>query len=156
MYNPFWNDAKAMVYSEIFNEQYLQPAQFEAVDWWQSYTGGPAVNLKVTVPGWLESMITNGSTTTDTSYTFNVPYVLGVLFDEDAVMVDYQLEKALVTPVEARKGYRSTWYSFQKGAIADPSERFIVLYLSADSVEGGDSKSGDVAEAETKATTKKK
>lgn len=155
-YNPFWNKAKAMVYSEIFNEQYLQPAQFEAVDWWQSYTGGPAVNLKVTVPGWLESMITNGSTTADTSYTFNVPYVLGVLFDEDAVMVDYQLDKALVTPVEARKGYRSTWYTFQKGAIVDPSERFIVLYLSADSVEGGDSKGGDEAEAETKATTKKK
>lgn len=159
MYNPFWNDAKAMVYSEIFNEQYLQPAQFEAVDWWQSYTGGPAVNLKVTVPGWLESMITNGSTTADTSYTFDVPYVLGVLFDEDAVMVDYQLDKALTTPVEARKGYRSTWYTFQKGAIIDPTECFIVLYLSADETTENTSKGGDEVEAvepETKATTKKK
>lgn len=134
-YNPFWNDVKSLVLPEIFNDQYLKPEQFESVDFWQSYTGGAAINAKVTVPGWLESLITNGVTTTDTSYTFNVPYVLGVLYDEDSVMVDYQLDKALVTPVEARKGFRTTWYTFKKGAIIDPTERFVIFYLSADPTE---------------------
>ena len=132
MYNPFWNDVKSLVLPEIFNDQYLTPERFEAVDFWQSYTGGPAINCKVTVPGWLEKMISNGSTTTDTSYTAAVPYILGVLFDEDSVMTDFQFENARTSPVEARKGYRTIWYNFAKNAIIDPTERFIVFYLSAD------------------------
>ena len=140
MYNPFWNEVKSLVLPEIFNDQYLQPENFEAVDFWQSYGGGAEINAKVTVPGWLESMITSGVTTSDTSYTANVPYVLGCLFDADSVMTDFQFENARTSPVEARKGYRTIWYNFAKNAIIDPTERFIVLYLSADPTqqEGGD------------------
>lgn len=135
-YNPFWNDVKALVLPEVFNDGYLSPDNFnyETVDFWQSYTGKDEVNLKVTVPGWLESLITSGSTTTDTSYTANVAHVLAVIFDEDSVMTDFQLENARTSPVEARKGYRTIWYNFAKNAIIDPTERFICLYLPADPV----------------------
>lgn len=140
-YNPFWNDVKALVLPEVFNDEYLKLGEnFETVDFWQDFTGKDEVNVKVTVPGWLESMITSGVTTSDTSYTANVPHVLGVIFDEDSVMTDFQFENARTSPVEARKGYRTIWYNFAKNAIIDPTERFIVLYLPADPVvdAGGD------------------
>lgn len=147
-FNPLWNKIKTMVMPEIFNPQYLSIDNFEAVDFWQSFATPAEINLKVTVPGWLESMITNGSTTSDTSYTANVPYVVGVLYDRDSVMTQFEYESSTTTPVEARKHYRNQWYTFEKGAICDPTERFVVLYLSADPTN-------DAKEEETKKSSKK-
>jgi hypothetical protein len=55
--------------------------------------------------------------------------VVGVLFDEDALMVDYQLETALSTSVEARKHYRNVWYTYAKNSICDFTEKGILYYL---------------------------
>ena len=76
-------------------------------------------------------MITSGVTTSDTAYVFNPDYVLGCLYDKDALMTDFQLEAADQTPLEARKRYISTWYTFAKGAIGDPSENFVLFVMSA-------------------------
>ena len=134
MYAPFWEDAKAMVLPEIFNDQYLQAEQFEAVDYWQTYSMSEAdkvaIDIKVTVPGWLEDMILNTTGSSDTMYQFQPDYVLGVLFDRDAVMTDFQFETARTTPLEARKNYVNTWMDFGLGAIGDPSENFIVFVMS--------------------------
>jgi hypothetical protein len=132
MYGPFWKKARAIVMPEIFNTEYLQEPNFESVEFWQSYNDRSAINLKVTVPGWLESLMTDGETTQDTSVTINEAYILGVLFDKDSVMTDYQYESSRSTPVEARKNYRNIWYDFSKNSIVDPSENCIVFYLSAD------------------------
>jgi hypothetical protein len=132
MYGPFWKKARAIVMPEIFNTEYLQEPNFESVEFWQSYNNRSAINLKVTVPGWLESLMTDGETTQDTSVTINEAYILGVLFDKDSVMTDYQYESSRSTPVEARKNYRNIWYDFSKNSIVDPSENCIVFYLSAD------------------------
>ena len=136
MYKPFWNKVRTLVQPEIFNPNYLSlDTQFEAVDFWQTNSLSDAdkagVNMYVTVPGWLESMITSGVTTADTKYTFNPDYVLGCLYDKDALMTDFQLEAADQTPLEARKRYISTWYTFAKGAIGDPSENFVLFVMSA-------------------------
>ena len=134
MYAPFWEDAKAMVLPEIFNDQYLQSEQFEAVDYWQTYSMTEAekvaIDIKVTVPGWLEDMILNTTGSSDTAYEFKPDYVLGVLYDKDAVLTDFQFETARTTYPEARKNYTNTWLSFGLGAIGDPSENFIVFVMS--------------------------
>ena len=125
MYAPFWEDAKAMVLPEIFNDQYLQSEQFEAVDYWQTYSMSEAdkvaIDIKVTVPGWLEDMILNTTGSSDTAYEFKPDNVLGVLYDKDAVLTDFQFETARTTYPEARKNYTNTWLSFGLGAIGDPS-----------------------------------
>ena len=112
MYTPIWEQAKAQVMPEIFNTEYLQPEQFESVDFWQTFSlsdsDKAAVDFKVTVPGWLEDMITSGQTTVDTPYEFASDYVLGVLFDKDAVLTDFQFEAARTTYPEARKNYVNT------------------------------------------------
>ena len=134
MYTPIWEQAKAQVMPEIFNTEYLQPEQFESVDFWQTFSlsdsDKAAVDFKVTVPGWLEDMITSGQTTVDTPYEFASDYVLGVLFDKDAVLTDFQFEAARTTYPEARKNYVNTWFDFGLGSVGDPSENFIVFVMS--------------------------
>ena len=134
MYTPFWEQAKAQVMPEIFNTEYLQPEQFESVDFWQTFSlsdsDKAAIDFKVTVPGWLEDMITGGQTTVDTAYEFTSDYVLGCLFDKDAVLTDFQFEAARTTYPEARKNYVNTWFDFGLGSVGDPSENFIVFVMS--------------------------
>lgn len=134
MYTPFWEQAKAQVMPEIFNTEYLKPEQFESVDFWQTFSLADsdkvAVDFKVTVPGWLENMITGGQTTVDTAYEFASDYVLGVLFDKDAVLTDFQFEAARTTYPEARKNYVNTWFDFGLGAVGDPTENFVVFVMN--------------------------
>ena len=118
---------------EIFNDDYITMDQFEAVDFWSAFTPDvddrALVNVKVTVPGWLESLITTGGTTVDTAYTASDIYVLGCLYDVDSVMVSHQLESVVASPIEARKGYITDWYTMAKNAISDPTENFIVFTM---------------------------
>lgn len=134
MYTPIWEQAKAQVMPEIFNTEYLQLEQFESVDFWQTFSlsdsDKAAIDFKVTVPGWLEDMITGGKTTVDTPYEFKPDYVLGVLFDKDAVLTDFQFEAARTTYPEARKNFVNTWFDFGLGSVGDPSENFIVFVMS--------------------------
>lgn len=134
MYAPFWEKAKASVMPEIFNDEYLKYDNFEAVDFWQNFSlddeDKATANIKVTIPGWLESDITSGTTTADTAYTFNPDYIVGCLFDKDALLTDFQFEAARTTGIEARKNYSNTWMDFGIGTICDPSENFILFIMS--------------------------
>ena len=131
-FGPFWNRAKSMVMPEIFNPEYIDLGNFESVDFWSANSTDidtrALVNVKVTVPGWLEDLIANTTGSSDTAYTASDIYVLGCLFDVDSVMTSYQLES--VEPArEARKGYITDWYTFARNAISDPTENFIVFTM---------------------------
>ena len=52
-----------------------------------------------------------------------------MLFDEDALMVDYQLEASNTTPLEARKRYRNIWWTFSKNSINDFTENAVIFLL---------------------------
>ena len=149
MFTPFWEDARAIVMPEIFNDQYLQPEQFESVDFWQALSPDQdtcaAVNLYTTIPGWLEDLIDDTTGSSDTKFTFKENYVLGCLYDKDAVMTDFQFEAARTTPIEARKNYINTWMDFGKGAIGDPTENFI-LFIMSESEQATESFTGDGSE----------
>ena len=146
MFSPFWEDAKAQVMPEIFNDEYLAAPQFEAVDFWQAFDldvdKRASVNLKITVPAWLEDLIANTTGSSDTAFTFNPDYVLGCLFDKDALLTDFQFETARTTPLEARKNYINTWMDFGLGAIGDPTENF-VLFIMSENEQATDSFTGD-------------
>lgn len=135
MYTPLWEQAKALVMPSIFNPEYLDMnKQFEAVDFWQSFSMNDAdkagVNIKATIPGWLDDLIHGTSTNTDKAYTFNPDYVVGCLFDKDAVLTDFQFNTARTTVPEARKNYVNTWMDFGLGSIGDPSENFVLFVMS--------------------------
>lgn len=135
LYTPLFEKMRTLVLSEVFNDEYLKIDQFESVDFWQTYSMSDAdkasANMYITVPGWLEDLIANTTGSSDTKYTFNPDYIVGCLFDRDAVLTDFQFEDARSTNTEARKNYLNTWYDIGRGSLSDPSENFILLYMSA-------------------------
>ena len=123
MYRPFWIDAESLVLPEIFNDQYLKLENFEAVDFWQDELVPAGINITPAIPD------TSDPTTQTAGTAVALDYVLGVLYDEDALLVDYQLDSSYSTPVEARKQYRNIWWHFKKNAINDFTENGILLYM---------------------------
>lgn len=128
MYKPFWIDAEAQVLPTIFNDQYLRPEQYEGVMFWQNELVPASVSITPAIPD------VNDLTTQTVGNKVDYDYLLGVLYDEDALMVDYQLDSSYSTPIEARKRYRNIWWHFAKNAINDFTENGIVFYIGA----GGD------------------
>ena len=125
MYRPFWIDAEARVLPEIFNDQYLKPEQYEGVDFWQNENDPTSINITPAIPNVANPASQKAGTAVE------LDYVLGVLYDEDAIMVDYQMDSSYSTPVEARKKYRNIWWHFAKNSINDFSENGILLYIGA-------------------------
>lgn len=123
MFNPFFVKAKAKVLPEIFNPQYLDIDNFETVNYWQSITTPSAINIEPTITDTTTGLVKKGD-------AVNQAYVLGCLFDEDALMIDYQLDTATSTALEARKRYRNLWWSFRKNIMSDYTENFIVYYMA--------------------------
>lgn len=129
LYAPFFNEAKALVFPEIFNPQYLSVDNYEGVTFWQAKSNRMGINI---TPAIIEADPTDpdyGKQKAGTAVSLD--YVLGCLFDEDAVLAEMQMERADTTALEARKHYRNTWNTFAKNAISDPTEKFILLYMAS-------------------------
>ena len=118
-------DAESTVMPAIFNPQYLNVENFEKVDFWQNETLPEQVSITPAIP----------DVSDPTEQTVGDPVVfdhlVGVLYDADAMMVDYQLDEAYSTPVEARKRYRNIWWHFGRNAINDFTENAVLFYIGA-------------------------
>ena len=125
MYKPFWIDAEANVFSEVFNEQYLKPENYEGVMFWQNELNPTAIKVTPAIPN------TANPASQKAGSQVALDYVLGVLYDRDAMMTDFQFEGAYSTPLEARKLYRNTIWHFRKNSINDFTENGIVFYIGA-------------------------
>lgn len=123
LYKPFWIKAEATVMPGIFNPEYLKVENFEGVDYWQNENVPMAIDVTPAIPD------TSDPTQQIAGSNVALDNVLGVLYDEDAIMVDYQLDDAEVTPLEARKKYYNMWWSFAKNSINDFTENGILLYM---------------------------
>lgn len=122
LYAPLFTKAEAYVLPEIFNPQYLSLENYEGVTFWQNQNDRAAISCTPAVVNAGTGQIIAGTPVA-------LDYVVGMIFDEDALMVDYQLEDALSTPVEARKRYRNIWWTFSKNIMADYTENAVIFYL---------------------------
>ena len=125
LYKPFLYDMEAMVMPEIFNDEYLKIENFEGVTFWQDELTPAGINITPAIPD------TSDPTQQIQGSAVALDYVLGVLYDEDAMMVDYQLEDTLSTPIEARKSYSNVFWHFRRNAINDFTENAILLYMAS-------------------------
>ena len=124
LYQPMFMDAEAQVLPEIFNDQYLDiDKQYEGVMFWQDELNPSQINVTPGQPDY-----TNGTQVAGNNVALS--YVVGLLYDEDALMTDFQLETANTTPLEARKRYRNTWLSIARNAINDFTENGILFYMA--------------------------
>lgn len=135
LYQPLFTEAEAMVLPEIFRPEYLDiNTQYEGVDYWQNFNAGAAIDVIPAIPNTAGTAQTVGA-------EVELDYVIGMIYDADAIMIDYQLEAASTTPLEARKHYRNMWWSFSKNAISDFTENCVIFIMAdpaSDDGEGGE------------------
>lgn len=122
-YAPFWTKAESYVMPSIFNESYLKLDNFEAIDFWQNELHPSEINVTPAVLNKSTGYQVQGS-------NVSIPYVLAYLFDEEACGVDFMLDRAASTPLEAKKLYRSIWYHVCENMWADASEKQILYVMS--------------------------
>lgn len=124
LYKPFFIDAESQVLPQVFNDEYLKIANYESVNFWQAENAGASIKVTPAIPNVQTGVQTTGA-------TVELDYVVGTIFDEDAIMIDYQLESALSSPIEARKRYRNIWYTFAKNVLVDYTFP-VVLFIMKD------------------------
>lgn len=133
LYNPLFVEAQAQVLPAIFNPEYLNIDNFEGVDFWQSNydeDARPAVNVYPAVYDATTGQQKKGD-------QVNLPFVVGLLFDRDAILTDFHQETAASSPLNPKRMYRNLFWHFSKGAINDPTENSILFFMDDES-EGGD------------------
>lgn len=123
LYNPLMVETQTFVFPSLFNEQYLKMENYEGVMFWQNENDPSAIKVTPAIPN------SSNYTQQTAGDTVNLGYVAGMLYDVDALMVDYQLERSNTTPLEARKGYRNIWWTFSKNAINDFTENAIIYIM---------------------------
>lgn len=128
LYEPLFIDAEAMVLPEIFRPEYLDlQTQYYGVQWWQNENAPSSIDVVPSIPD-LNSVSTYyGEQVTGTRVQLD--YVVGLIFDEDAIMTDFQLDDVNTTPLEARKRFRNTWYAMKRNLINDFSEKAILFTM---------------------------
>ena len=119
--------SEAMVMPEVFGPNYLELGQnYETVNYWQ-VNDGTTNRFKVD----FQTAIYDGVTGVQKQGArVQLDMVLGLLFDRDSILTDFQLETTRTTGLEARKGYRNTWLHVAKNAINDPTENAILFYMA--------------------------
>lgn len=125
-YDELWKDAKTRVMPSIFNTEYINPEKGEKVQYWQSNandTSRPQIKCKPALP--------DGAV----SENVELDYVLGIIFDEDAIASINQFTGAFTTPVNARHLYTNTFYHYKYGSIQDYTENSIIYIMNDDDVE---------------------
>ena len=128
IYAPLMIEAEANVFPTIFNPEYLNIGQYEKVTHWQNINDPMAIDVTPSIPNLVSPA--SGQTTGN---RVQLDHVVGMIYDEDALMTDYQMDESYTTPLEARKGYRNIWWHYSKGAINDFSENHCVFILGNDS-----------------------
>ena len=130
LYEPLFTEAEALVLPEIFRPNYLDiDTQYEGIDYWQNINDPSAIDVVPAIP------TASGAQTVGSEV--ELPYVVGMIYDADALMIDYQLERSYSTPLEARKAYRNIWWSFSKNAISDLSENAVIFIMEDPSEDEG-------------------
>lgn len=122
-YAPYFIDAKINIMPEIFNPKLIEAPNHEEVMYWQN--PNKPIEVNIAKPNYFDPA--TGTIKASTTNTTIKP--LAVLFDEDAVGVNYQVEDTVTTPVNARGEYVNTFIHWRKNYWADMTENGVLFYL---------------------------
>ena len=121
LYAKLMNDMKARVLSSTFNYGFIEYADVEEVNYWQSIDTPMSIDV---TPSYLD---TDGSIKTGAEQ--NITNLVGVIFDREALGYTVMNEWSATTPLNASGGYWNTFYHFLMKWWVDYSEKGIILLL---------------------------
>ena len=124
LYEPLFIESEALVLPEIFRPEYLDlEKQYEGLLWWQNENDPSAIDVVPAIPDFAN---TGAQVAGD---RVQLPYVVGLIYDEDALMTDFQLDDVNTTSLEARKRFRNTWYAMARNLINDFTEKAVLFTM---------------------------
>lgn len=113
---------ETMVLSNTFNDNYLQLADREYVDYWQNIESPDRISV---IPSWINA---NGKVATGEE-TLPVNNIFGVMFDRDALGYNHYLDRTAVTPLNAGGLYYNVFQHSRVQFMSDLTEKFVLLLL---------------------------
>lgn len=143
MYNEIFIEAQAMVYSSLFNPQYLEIGDFEGVNYWQTISSPTSINVKPNI------LNVNTGSSQDAAAAVELPYVLGLLYDEEALGVMPQYDYASTTPFNSAGEYYNMFMHWRFNTYNDFTENAILFVMG----DGGGQEGGDVETQSLQAKT---
>lgn len=147
VYEPYMIDAKMNVLSSIFNPEMLNIGAYEKVNFWQDIQHGAEVNV---TPSYLD---VDGEAKKGDAVKLD--YVLGVLYDEEAIGWVNIFESTDTTHMNKRGKYFNTFYHAQMSSFNDSTENAIMYYLGAGGEEPEPGENTENTENTKKRTTTK-
>mgnify|MGYP004634969735 CR=1 FL=1 len=117
-------DAESMVLPQIFHDGYLKLENYTAMPYFQSTATGSEGAVNVT-PNQLD--VTKGTTVKGAAVS--IPYVVGMMYDHDAVMSTFRLDRTITTPDNAGGAYMNTYYHWANDFTNDFTENAILYYM---------------------------
>ena len=134
MLAPFWDRVKRVVRPGLFANEYLEYIKFDEVAFWQDITTPEQINADVS---YFKPVVANvaGSKTT---YAVNndsgeaaveLPYVLGVMFDDEAAAICYKNMWSAATPMNPAHGFQTNYIHEDVQWRNDNTENCCVLLL---------------------------
>lgn len=120
---PDLNRMDAEVLSVTFNEDRLNLGEVESVGYWQSINDPTKVSVS---PSY---MATDGTITAGSAQV--VENIFGLLFDEEAIMIQSVNEWSAPTPFNAAGGYTNTFWHQSNRYLNDFSEKGVLFLLDS-------------------------
>lgn len=117
-------DAESMVLPQIFHDGYLKLENYTPMPYFQSTAAGSEGSVNVT-PNQLNSTATAAVKGSAAS----ISYVVGMMYDRDAVASTYRLERTITTPDNAGGAYMNTYYHWANDFVNDFTENAILYYM---------------------------
>lgn len=115
------NNIDARVLADTYNYKFLEFADVEAVNYWQSIQNPDQISITPTL------LLTDG--TLDTGSAVTASNVMGVIFDEEAIGITVMDEFTGLTPFNVRGKYWNQYFSATLKYMNDFTEKGIVLLL---------------------------
>lgn len=134
MLAPFWDRVKRVVRPGLFANEYLEYIKFDEVAFWQNIETPEKINANVSYfkPA---KVFTGGNKTTysmvndSDNATVELPYVLGVMFDDEAAAICYKNMWSAATPMNPAHGFQTNYIHEDVQWRNDNTENCCVLLL---------------------------
>ena len=127
-YEPFFIDVKANVFTSLFHPELLKIGDYEKVNYWENINDPTRISVK---PNYINADGETVGASTDEPVVCD--YVLGVLYDRQAMGWTNIFEQTVSTSLNPRALYYTTYYHSQSKPWLDLCESQIVYIIG----EGG-------------------
>ena len=134
MLAPFWDRVKRVVRPGLFANEYLEYIKFDEVAFWQNIETPEQINADVSYFKPVQANVAQGNTTYSIlndsgEAAVELPYVLGVMFDDEAAAICYKNMWSAATPMNPAHGFQTNYIHEDVQWRNDNTENCCVLLL---------------------------